>query len=79
MAILDVPEYLVWQDIHRKIERTSGRTLLALKTVLNCFSADLINFRQQGYSFIGCLPAWVHAFTPVLGWEDLPDISRGFL
>ena len=79
MAILDMPEYLVRQDIHREIERTSGRTLLALKTVLNCLSADLIDFRQQGYFLIGCLPALVHAFTPVLGWEDLPDISRGFL
>jgi|WetSurMetagenome_2_1015567.scaffolds.fasta_scaffold380496_1 hypothetical protein len=47
MAILDMTEHLVWQDIHGKIDGTPRRTFLALKTVLNFFAADLIDLSQQ--------------------------------
>jgi hypothetical protein len=57
MSILDMAEELVGQDIHGKIQRASRRALLALKTILYFFSADLKNFRLQRYIFIGCLPA----------------------
>jgi hypothetical protein len=67
---------LVREDIHREVKRTSGRALLALKAVLNFFSANLKNFRLQGHIFISSLPALVHAFTPVLGREGLPGIFR---
>ena len=47
VTILNVAEELVGQDIHGKIDGTPRRTFLALKTVLNFFAADLIDFRQQ--------------------------------
>jgi len=45
MAILDMAEQLVWQDIHGEIERTSSRALLTLKTVLYRLSALVKDFR----------------------------------
>jgi hypothetical protein len=71
-----MPENLVGEDIHGKIERTSGRALLTLKTVLYFLSAFAKDFGQQRYILIGCLPALVHSITPVLGREYLPGIFR---
>ena len=60
VAILDMAEHLVGQDIHGEIQGTSGRTLLALITVLYRFSALLNDFRQQGYILICCLLSHIH-------------------
>jgi hypothetical protein len=60
MAVLQVPEHLVGQDIHREVQRAPGRTLLALITVLNFLSALLNNFRQQGHIVIYCLLSRIH-------------------
>jgi hypothetical protein len=76
MAILDVAEQLVGQDIHREIQGAPCRTLLALKTVLDFFSADPKNLGLQRHIFIGCLPVKVHSFTPILGREDISGIVR---
>ena len=82
MAILDMAEHLVWQDIHGEIQGASRRAFLALKTVLNFFSADLKNLRLQGHQghiAIACLPDLIHSFTPVLGRGDVSRYSRGIV
>jgi hypothetical protein len=48
MAILDMAENLIGEDVHGKVEGASCRAFLALKTVLNFFAADFEYFRQQG-------------------------------
>jgi hypothetical protein len=76
VTVLNVAEELVGQDVHREIERTSGRTLLTLKTVLYFLSAFLKNLGQQRHILAGYLPALVHSSTPVLGREVFPGVIQ---
>ena len=48
MAVLDMSEHLIGEDIHRISDGTSRRTFLALETSLYGFATGPNNFRQEG-------------------------------
>ena len=72
MAVLDMAEHLVGQDIHRISDGTSCRALLALKTGLNLFSTGLNDFRQEGILLLVYLYVLIHHLPLDPGWEDFP-------
>jgi len=45
MPVLNVPEYLVGENVHLKVEGASRRALLALEAVLNFLAAFMKNLR----------------------------------
>jgi hypothetical protein len=43
MPVLNVPKYLVGENVHSKVERTSRRAFLTLEAVLNFLAAVVKN------------------------------------
>jgi len=72
MAVLDMAEHLVREDIHRISDGTSRRTFLALETGLNLFPAGLNHFRQEGILLLVYLYISIHHLPLDPGWEDFP-------
>ena len=55
MAVLDMTEHLIGEDIHCISDGTSRRTFLALETGLYGFTTGLIDLRQEGILLLGYL------------------------
>lgn len=72
MAVLDMAEHLVGEDVHRISDGTPRRTFLALKTSLNLFPAALNDFRQEGILLLVYLHVLIHHLPLDPGWEDFP-------
>ena len=68
MAVLDMAEHLVGEDIHRVGDRASRRTFLALKTGLYGFTTGLDNFRQEGIPLRIKLYVGFHFLPLDFGW-----------
>ena len=72
MAVLDTPEHLIGEDVHRIGNGTSCRTFLALKTGLNLFPAGLNDFRQEEIVLLVYMYVSIHHLPLDPGWEDFP-------
>ena len=64
MAILDMAEHLIGEDIHRIGDGTSCRTFLTLEASLDGFTTGLIDFGQEGIPLRVKLLAGFH-FLPL--------------
>jgi len=75
VAVLDMAEHLIGENIHRFDNRTSRRTLLTLKTGLNFFAAGLSNFIQERTLQPVLLHVLIHSLPLKLGGKDFPGSS----
>ena len=72
MAVLEVAEHLIGENIHRVGDGTSRGTLLALKTGLNVFAGGLSHLRKERILDLISLPVSIHPLSLNLGGKDFP-------
>ena len=74
MAVLDVAEHLIGENIHGVGDGASRRTFLALETGLDLFTAGLIHFRQERIFHLISLRVSIHPLPLNPGRKDFPGL-----